>query len=475
LEFDVTVAGIATQPAANVSRSFDHRLAHLHFHESGAGKYSLLKIGASRLHSCPVKLKNILFTVAFFPVAHFAPSQTQPSVTSTLTAAKLDVETIVGVPMEERRRLLSALTPAEREKFFERFVQLPPGGPSNGKINALFMAWAAIDARVAFDDAKKLPTADARRAAIEALCYGMSSEAAGDIAKALKDLPADTLVPEQKERLLSLSIIKWSQRQPAEAAQFLAQVYPDASQRLAKPSAGDGDLMTATRGVAANWGASAPEAAIESFKDKNQPENLLGVQSAIEGWWGKDPKAAAAYVAAHSTTPNERQVAAAMAGPMAEQDPKTAANWVEWMKDDKMRRRARLGIAQLWASRAPAEAGKWAQSLSGNETNEVIIVVAGTWTAKDAKAAEQWINKLPASKRDAAIRGYSAAMMRMNPEQALSWATKVQDAKMRISLAKAISSEWMRRSPGEAEQWIKKSKLTKSEKTELLKGSQFGE
>ena len=71
--------------------------------------------------------------------------------------------------MEERRRLLLALTLPEREKFFEQFVQLPPGGPSNGKINALFMAWAGVDPRVAFDDAKKLPTADARRAAIEAL------------------------------------------------------------------------------------------------------------------------------------------------------------------------------------------------------------------------------------------------------------------------------------------------------------------
>ena len=421
------------------------------------------------------KLKNIFFAVAFFPIAHFAASQTQPSVTPTPTAAKLDVETIVGVSMEERRRLLLALTPPEREKFFEHFLQLPPGGPSNGKINALFMAWAAIDPRVAFDDAKKLPTADARRAAIEALCYGISSEAAADIAKALKDLPADTLVPEQKERLLSLSIVKWSQRQPAEAAQFLAQVYPDASRRLAKPSAGDGDLMTATRGVAANWGASAPEAAIEWFKNKNQPENVLGVQSAIEGWWRKDAKAAAAYITSHSTTPNERQVAGAMAGPMAEQDPQTAAKWVEWMKDDKMRRRARLGIAQLWAARDPAEVGKWAQGLSGNESSEIITVVAGTWTAKDAKATEQWINNLPASKRDAAIRGYAAAMMRMNPEQALNWVTKIQDAKMRVSLAKAILSEWMRRSPGEAEQWIKKSKLTEAEKTELLKGSRFGE
>ena len=251
LDFDVAVTGIATQPVADVSRSFNHRLPHLHFHENGAVGYSPLKIGASRLHSCPVnlsKLKNIFFAAAFFPVVHFAASQTQPSVTPTPTAAKLDVETIIGVPMEDRRRLLLALTPPEREKFFERFLQLPPGGPSNGKINALFMAWAAIDPRVAFDDAKKLPTADARRAAIEALCYGMSSEAASDIAKALKDLPADTLVSEQKERLLSLSIVKWSQRQPAEAAQFLAQVYPDAARRLAKPSAGDGDLMTATRG-----------------------------------------------------------------------------------------------------------------------------------------------------------------------------------------------------------------------------------
>ena len=138
------------------------------------------------------------------------------------------------------------------------------------------MAWAAIDPRVAFDDAKKLPTADARRAAIEALCYGMSSEAAADIAKALKDLPADTLVPEQKERLLSLSIVKWSQRQPAEAAQFLAQVYPDAARRLAKAVGRRWRSHDRDKGSRRELGGSAPEAAIEWFKNKNQPENVLG-------------------------------------------------------------------------------------------------------------------------------------------------------------------------------------------------------
>ena len=187
----------------------------------------------------------------------FGFAQAAPVQSPSAVSEKLEVETIFSIPLDQRRQLLSAFTPEEREKFSEQFRNLPAGGPSNGKINALFMAWSTVDPAKAIESAKKFPTADTRRVAVEAICYGATPEAAKTIAQSIKEFPDDLLPAEQKERLLGIAIVKWSQADPAAAAQFLAEVYPNAATRLAKPGAGDGDLLTTTKAVAANWGRRA--------------------------------------------------------------------------------------------------------------------------------------------------------------------------------------------------------------------------
>lgn len=413
------------------------------------------------------RLKIIFFGAAFFIFAYEAFSQTQPSATPIPVPEKLDTENIMVVTLEARCARLAAMSAEERQKLFQQFVQLPPGGPSNGKLNSLFIAWGTVDPIVALESAKKLPTADARRAAIEALCYGLKPEDSPDVCKQLKGISAETLVPEQRARLLSLSIIKWSQKDPPAAARFLAEVYPDAARRVTHPQAGDGDLITAVKGVASNWGEKDPPAALDWFK-KSEPENTVGVQSAVSGWWQKDSKAAAAYVRAHTATPNEREVAATMAGPMAALDPQIALQWAGWTKDERLRNRLRVGIAMLWATRSPKEAIAWAQQLPGDDAKRVINPIAEAWASSDPKAVEQWMGTLKDSQRDAAIRGYASAIMKGNPEQALNWAVKIREAKIRDSLMKLIASEWARQDPQAAKAWVNKSKLSAAEKKELL-------
>ena len=430
-----------------------------------------MKLGKLHLDSAPVNffkrttcwVAAILFCTARFGFAQAAPAQSPSTVPE-----KIETESIISVALDKRRQLLSALTPEEREKLSEQFRNLPAGGPSNGKINALFMAWATVDPAEAIASAKKFPTADARRTAVEAICFGMKPEAAKMIAQAIKDFRDDTLAPDQKERLLGLAIVKWSQADPAPAAAFLADVYPNAATRLAKPGAGDGDLLITTRAVATNWGERAPEAALDWFQKKQQPENLVAVQSAIAGWWRKDAKAAAAYVSSHTGTPNEREVAAMMSGAMAERDPRVAVQWIEWMKDEKARRRMRLGIAQIWTSHDPESAGAWSKNLTGKEGEDTIGVVAGVWAFKDPAGAEKWIGSLHGRARDMAIRGYALTIVRANQESALNLAIKIQDPQTRTRLAKSITAEWIKRDPEAAKAWIKKSKLSEAEKKQLL-------
>jgi hypothetical protein len=161
----------------------------------------------------------ILFFTARFSFAQAAPAQS-PSA----APKKLEVEAVASVSLDERRQLLSALTPEEREKLSEQFRNLPAGGPSNGKINALFMAWSAVDPAKAIENAKKFPTADTRRVAVEAICFGMKPEAAKMIAQSIKEFRDDVLASQEKERLLGVAIVKWSQADPAPAAEFLAEV-----------------------------------------------------------------------------------------------------------------------------------------------------------------------------------------------------------------------------------------------------------
>ena len=404
--------------------------------------------------------------ILFF-AARFSFAQASPAQSPSAGPEKLDVETIATLTLDTRRQLLSALPPEGREEFAEQFYKLPAGGPSNGKINALFMAWSALDPARAIESAKKFPTADARRVAIEAVCFGVKPEGGKRVALSIKELREDALPAQEKERLFDMAIVKWSQADPAPAAEFLAEVYPNAATRLVKPGAGDGDLLTTTRAVGENWGGAAPHAALDWFK-KQRPENLVAIQSVILGWWRKDAKAAEAYVTAHVGTPNEREVAGMLSGTMAEQDPRAAVQWVEWVKEERLRRRLRLGIAQVWTAHDPKAAGAWSQGLVGKEGEEAIGVVASVWAFKDLAGTEKWIDSLHGRARDLAIRGYAATIVRTNQKLALEWVLKMGDAKARARLAKAIAADWMKQNPDESKAWIKKSKLSDSEKKEFF-------
>ncbi|HJX25451.1 MAG TPA: hypothetical protein VJ252_04800, partial [Chthoniobacterales bacterium] len=172
--------------------------------------------------------------MAASPASSFSPNPSPPH--------KLEVDTIAAIPLEERRALLAKLSADERVKFAQQVRDLPPSGQTNGKINALFMGWSAVDPVAAIENAKGFPTPRTRTVATEAITWGMESKSAGTMVQSLRTLSQDALDPEAKERLLGLSIVKWSQVDPAAATRALAELYPDAANRLTKPGGGDGVL-----------------------------------------------------------------------------------------------------------------------------------------------------------------------------------------------------------------------------------------
>lgn len=409
-----------------------------------------------------------LMTFTVFGQGKAGGSSAPVSSVSPAPSAKLEVDTVATVPLPERSALLAKMDAADRVKFARLFNDLPAGGQSNAKINALFMAWGMVDAPAAVENAKALPTPNTRTVALEAVAYGMKPESSSAVARLLREVKTESLEPEGKERILGLSIVKWSQVDPAAAAQFLDEVYPDAAERLARPGAGDGYLLTTTKGVAMNWGGAAPEAALTWFQKKGHPKNFVAVQNVILGWWRKDAKAAAAYVSAHLATDGERQIAGVLAAPMADQNPRVALEWTKWIGDERLRRRTKRQIADAWATQDPNAASQWAVSLSGEERDAIITIVAAEWGHSSPAAAATWIDSLEGVARDAAISGYASVLSAKDHKSALEWAFKIKDVKEKDRLTRAIANDWLREKPDEARAWIKASKLPEAGKKHLL-------
>ncbi len=405
------------------------------------------------------------------PTSSLSPDTNAPSESPTpqpTPARQLTVDTVATIPFEENRDSLKTLGSKEKAKLAQQIRELPPGGPSNAKINAFYRAWGAAEPEAAFTSAAALKTQDARRVAVEALVNGMSPVSAEKIARSLKEQSPETLSAETKDRLLGLAIVKWSQANPAAAAQFLSQLYPDAAKRLAKRGPVDGVLLQTTRAVAENWGGTDPQAAIAWFQHHPDLELASGMECVLSGWWRKDSAAAAAYVGAHLTTAADRQLAGEMASRMALIDPHAAAAWVEWLEEGKVRRRAELEIAAVWASNDPKAASEWAAHKTDPGRNPVIGIVAATWAVIDPTAAGKWMDSLQGASRDAAIVSYCGALERRDPPIALSWAIKIEESKSRQRNVDRIAGRWLAQQPVDAKAWIQRSTLGAEEKTRLI-------
>ncbi len=383
-----------------------------------------------------------------------------------MVAPKFDAASIATFPLEDRIKRLKAMSTAERLTFAQPFHRLPEGGQSNAKINAFFMAWGAVEPVAALKEALTFSTMKTRTVAAEALAHGVTSESAASLARSLRAADEKQLGADEKERLLGLAIVKWSQKDAAGAAEFVAELYPKAAARLAKPGAGDGNLLNTTRGVAMNWGAADPQAAVSWYR--KEPVNYFALENAILGWWRKDAKAAAAYLGAHLKTAGDKRIAGLFAGPVADQDPKIALQWLPWVEGERAESAALLQIAGAWAERDQAAAAKWAASLPPEKGRNALALIAASWTQRDQKAAEKWVDTLKETRRDAALSGYISAIASRQPEKAMTWALKINDPKLRLRYTKPLAELWMKEDAAKAREWIKKSKMPESEKKTVL-------
>ena len=254
--------------------------------------------------------------------------------------------------------------------------------------------------------------------------------------------------------------------------------YPGKLELEFEMKAEDGDVAAVARRLL----AKAPD-------DHRRDELLVDVVRALGE---TDPKAALEFVLAHPDPRgklSERALTDSI-GEWAKQDMNAAAAWAwEWERkgsdiEPSSQVWKRLGgkteaeILETLA-KAPNEAARLhalertALECAGREPEKSLRLVAllpdeprrdameqyGTISAGESVIkASEWLDTLPAGPdRDAAIRGFAPVLAKSDAESAVIWAASIADEAQRSELVRRLGSEWMKKAPGAAQQWIQSS------------------
>jgi hypothetical protein len=390
-------------------------------------------------------------------VAHSQTRSASSSQKSSGEENKILLGNITTVPFQELFGVLSSRSREEVAQLAEQLKELPAGRETNTKIGVFFKAWAHLDPKAAFAAAKSFKSAEARGAAIGAVIDGADPTAASSLAQSVVALPPDAFPTGQRAGFLGLALSKWSQVDPVAAAKFL-----DAS------ASNDRSLTGARVSIAANWGASDPQAALAWAQSQTDEQAArVAVSAAISGWWNTDPRAAEAYVASHLDTLGLEAVMS-VTRQIFGQDPQRAKDWANQLSTPEARRAATTFVAMRIANSDPKSAGEWVVTLPDDLRERAISGVVNTWARRDPEAAAGWINGLGGAPRDQAVSAYSSALSSKDPTTALTWAATISDEKTRDSSVQRIVTSWLRRSPADATAWIQNSALPDAEKTRLL-------
>ena len=193
----------------------------------------------------------------------------------------------------------------------------------------------------------------------------------------------------------------------------------------------------------------------------------MSMSGVISGWWEADPRAAEAYVVAHSDTLGTQPLMQ-IVSQMYRQDPERAKEFANSLPNVEMRRSAAGNIAMQMSFNDPKGASQWAATLPEDVRGRTLESVVSRWARNDSRAVGEWINGLNGAVRDEAVSAFSSSLGASDPAAAMTWATTVSDPNRRNTTVERVLSGWLRRSPNDAKTWIQNSTLPDEEKTRLL-------
>jgi hypothetical protein len=132
---------------------------------------------------------------------------------------------------------------------------------------------------------------------------------------------------------------------------------------------------------------------------------------------------------------------------------------------------------QLWsmavrgaADRDPADAVNFLPNVKPEDRPQSYQTVAESWTKKDPEAASGWVDQLPqGNEKDKAIVGLTSSVGSKEPDSAAMWASTISDPEVRAVTTEKYATDWLKRDPAAAAQWIQQAPaLAPEQKLRLL-------
>ncbi len=365
---------------------------------------------------------------------------------------------LTTVPFPEIYEILSRQGPDEVARLAAQLDGLPPSAQNSARIKIFFKAWAQLDPTAAFEKATTFHTPETRGTAIGAIITGADPAAAGALAGAIAKLPDDALPALTKAQYFSEAVVKWSEVDPAAAAQFLGAT-----------QFGGLNYGMAFYSVAQSWATRDPVAALAWAQQQRQTMmGLSPVNGAVLGWWKKDPAGAEAFALAQIGTPLGKQLITNLVNQMGNDDHAKAAAWVKELPDAELRNQSYQMLASQLAFTDPKAAAVWAMTLPPESIDDAVGSAVSFWAQSDPTAAAGWIQGLSGNARDSAISSYSYATAEADPAAATTWAATIADEKKRASALRSTFRQWRKRDAGAAQAWIESSSLSEAERALLL-------
>lgn len=216
--------------------------------------------------------------------------------------------------------------------------------------------------------------------------------------------------------------------------------------------------------LASGWASHDPQGAAKAAEQLMDHDFGDEFVMSIAGQWANSNPAEAANWAATLKNEDARAIAFMEIGTeWGMSDPSKAAAWLATLQTAEDKSYAALGIAQGWAEHDPGSSLKWAvASVDDPETRlRIIEDVMLDWSYTDPSAAAEWLNAQPKGpQNDEVLATFSGAIIDLDPESALTWASTISDEAKRNENLQSLIEQWIAMDEDEAREWISKSQLS---------------
>ncbi|MFD0894607.1 hypothetical protein KBB96_05695 [Luteolibacter ambystomatis] len=275
-----------------------------------------------------------------------------------------------------------------------------------------------------------------------------------------------------RESELSLVLQAWADRDPHAALGFLQT-----------KGAQDWERETAV----STWAGKDPQAAFEWAQitpDTGRVNNW--VLGAMRGIATTNPDLARDYLAGLEGETRDRSLNA-LQPYVTQYGFDYAKNWIAGVQDPDFRNSVARNMARDLANLDMDQATTWAASLADADTRRSVAgTLSDAWARTDVNAAKAWVDSLPPEMKVRGVEGVSRYYAQSDPVAAASWLTsmgngpevdraksiyveetfrgspqtsldfvsKVADKGSRDRLYWRFTTEWARRDPASARQWV---------------------